>query len=501
MNDNKKLLKVINIIVIILSIFAFSLLFSVKYFENDLFFDLKTGENILKYGIDFKDHFSLVTNLSYLYHHWLYDLIIYFVNNYFGLLGIKLFFLFVFFAFGLLYFVECNKIINNKIISLIITSITMYYINIFFTTRVQSITNILFFLEIILLNKIYESTYKKYLLYLLLLCILIVNLHMPLWILSLVLFLPYLYSAIVSYIFNKKGNINKNKNHLFIETPASYKNIFLSLIIIVISGLISPYGSSIYSFFIKYLTTNGYKYFNISELQATVLIYFKYELFIIILLITGLYLKLLKISFKDFFLILGLFVFSLLSIRNGIYFLVIGMYVLIKSYIPMNLSIKKIKKINKVIVGLCAIILLLIINIYTLMSINYPNNKYKINEEYPVEMVKYIKENIDIDNIRLYNHFNFGSYLEYNDIPVFVDSRAEVYIKEFNGGYDIAKDYYNSTLIDQYENIFKKYKFNYALIFNNSNLKEYYKYNDNFKIVKEDDNFILYRIDEKMYNE
>ena len=34
-------------------------------FENDTFYSIKIGEDILKYGIDFKDHYSWINNLSY----------------------------------------------------------------------------------------------------------------------------------------------------------------------------------------------------------------------------------------------------------------------------------------------------------------------------------------------------------------------------------------------------------------------------------------------------
>ena len=30
------------------------------FIQNDVFFDIKTGENILQYGIDFQDHFSFI---------------------------------------------------------------------------------------------------------------------------------------------------------------------------------------------------------------------------------------------------------------------------------------------------------------------------------------------------------------------------------------------------------------------------------------------------------
>ena len=44
--------------------------------------------------------------------------------------------------------------------------------------------------------------------------------------------------------------------------------------------------------------------------------------------------------------------------------------------------------------------------------------------------------------MRLYNEYNYGSYLLFKDIPVFIDSRASLYTKQFNKlNYDILNDY------------------------------------------------------------
>ena len=45
--------------------------------ENDIFYTIKIGESIEKFGIDFKDHFSWISGLSYTYPHWLFDYFIY----------------------------------------------------------------------------------------------------------------------------------------------------------------------------------------------------------------------------------------------------------------------------------------------------------------------------------------------------------------------------------------------------------------------------------------
>ena len=121
-DKNKKLL--INIFSILI-ISLICLLAMNRICENDLFFDIKTGESILKYGVDFKEHFSFIPNLTYLYHHWLYDLIIYFIYKLFSYGGIFIFFLLFYILLGITVYIVNLKYSNNKFISLLVAILTV----------------------------------------------------------------------------------------------------------------------------------------------------------------------------------------------------------------------------------------------------------------------------------------------------------------------------------------------------------------------------------------
>ena len=60
-----------------ITILSMAFILTKKEFQNDTFYTIKVGEQILKTGIDMKDHFSWISNLSYTYPHWLYDVIIF----------------------------------------------------------------------------------------------------------------------------------------------------------------------------------------------------------------------------------------------------------------------------------------------------------------------------------------------------------------------------------------------------------------------------------------
>ena len=57
---------------------------------------------------------------------------------------------------------------------------------------------------------------------------------------------------------------------------------------------------------------------------------------------------------------------------------------------------------------------------------------------------KYIKNNLEYEKIRIFNSYNNGSYLMLNNIPVFIDSRLDVYCSEFNDP-DIFYDFIQAS--------------------------------------------------------
>lgn len=490
MKKNKNISKYLICISLIL---ICSLIFIEKTFENDLFFDIKTGQNILKYGIDFKDHFSFIPNLVYIYHHWLYDLIVYGIYKLFDYTGIFSLFLIVYSTFGLVVF-YINRKTANTFISLFVSIYTLCTASIGFLSRVQSLTYILFFLEIYLIEKLYKNGEKKYSIALIINSILIVNLHIPIWIFYIILYLPYITETLLYLLSQKKESL---KNLLNIEKPASSKIILITFLILLFTGLICPLKFNAYTFFTKSLFNNSYLI--ISEMNKTILYYFKAEIIIILAFIIGMYTKIIKITFRDFLLITGLFIFSLIAKRNVTYIMIIGPTIFIKNINTYyNFTNKKInnliKRINLDIVSKFTAVVL--IGLYIFICYNYlsEKNDYGITDKYPDKMVSYIKENLDYKNIKVYNDFNYGSYMELYDIPVFIDSRAEVYIKEYNGGYDIINDYANSKKYVSYKEIFDKYNFDYALVYSDSELYQCLINDKDYKLVDEEDDLIKYAL-------
>lgn len=123
------------------------------------------------------------------------------------------------------------------------------------------------------------------------------------------------------------------------------------------------------------------------------------------------------------------------------------------------------------------------------------DSKFIDSKAYPVEAAEYIKENLNLEEIRLYNEYNYGSYLLYQGIPVFIDSRADLYTPEFNGDKDkdVFTDFIRvSSLSVHYEDIFNKYNITHLILPKNTKMNLFISKDNNYNELYKDDNFVIY---------
>ena len=108
------------------------------------------------------------------------------------------------------------------------------------------------------------------------------------------------------------------------------------------------------------------------------------------------------------------------------------------------------------------------------MAIYFPKRgeEFIDSEAYPVHAAEFIIENLDLQEIRLFNEYRIGAYLIYRRIPVFIDSRADLYTEEFNGGVTIFRDYIDVTRGNaNIEEVFDYYGITHVLVGVNSRIR------------------------------
>ena len=85
-----------------------------KTLQNDTFYLIKIGEDILARGLDFKDHFTYVADLSYTYPHFLYNIFLALVYRIAGFTGVYISTIFFYIVFALSLFYILKKLATTS---------------------------------------------------------------------------------------------------------------------------------------------------------------------------------------------------------------------------------------------------------------------------------------------------------------------------------------------------------------------------------------------------
>ena len=504
---NKK--KICFEIMAIILITIFGICLAPKTLQNDTFYTIKIGEHIVQNkGIDMKDPFSWHQNLDYTYPHWLYDVMIYTIYSIGGMAGIYISTCVFSAILGIVLYKVNSKLTSNKVLSFVITILAMYLLRDYIAARAQLVTFILFALQLYAMEKLANTSKKRYGIGLILISILIANLHIAAWPFTFVLYLPYIaeyiFAIVEERIAKKYGKEVKEGTKITIKKREGTKYLIIVMIICAFTGLLTPLGTTPYTYLIK--TMQGNTTQNINEHLPMTLINCAGILSALIIFVSILTFTDVKIRLTDLFMLGGLVFLMLYSKRQS------TMFVIMCSVILNRLLYSELKKdeedIDDQLINISTKLFgsIVITGLVLILSIYFINPTLKtqyINEKsYPVEMSDFIlqyfeENNIDIKSVRLYNEYNYGSYLLYRGIPVFIDSRCDLYAPEYNGGRDIFMDFMKSSNLDVwFENIFDKYKINYVILYKNSKMNMIIQDSnlDGYELLKEDDNFIFYKL-------
>lgn len=530
--DKQRMTKFNVLAVILIIIFGASL--TPITFQNDTFYTIKIGEHIMQNGIDMQDPFSWHENLPYTYPHWLYDVITYLVYSVGGYLGVYILTIIFACILGIVMYFLNVKLVKNQVTSFIITIASMYFLRDYITARAQLVTFIMFLLTIYCIENFLETKKKRYAIGLFIIPTIIANIHLAVWPFFFILFLPYIGEYFVatlsrSYIAIKKLKLKKLKSKqseteeeklkiekiendilqleerkekikenaykMQIEKNDNVKWLIIIMLACVLTGLLTPLNGTPYTYLYDTLRGNTTQFIN-EHLPLTLIENAEFLgiilVFLIILIFTDT-----KIRLRDLFMVGGLLFLSFKTRRQ------ISMFILICSLILNRLTVSLFKKydekgleaINKGITTLVGRLITCVI-VLVFSSMMFAPKRYNTfidTSSYPVEATEYIKENLDIDNIKLYNEYNYGSYLLLNDIPVFIDSRCDLYTKEYNKQKDIFSDFINTNNIGvYYEEKMEEYGITHVILYKNSKLNMFISRDENYKQLYEDDHFCIY---------
>ena len=486
MNNKKKILMICSVIILILICISFT----IKTFQNDTFYTIKVGQSILKNGIDMKEHFSW-HNLSYTYPHWLYDIIIYLIYDKFNFSGLYVFNILCFIVVALTFYFVNLKLNKSYFLSLLFSIFATIMLANYVSARAQLFTYLLFILEVYFIERLLASSNKRYIIYLMIICLLIANLHAAVWPFYFILMLPYLFEWLICKIKNKFNIKLSDKifiNRLIISDNKNIKLLGIVFLISLFIGLLTPIGTTPYTYFIKIMQGDTMKY--IDEHKPLVLIENAFVWGYMFMLLIPLIFTKVKVKLSDICMILGLLIMSFISVRHISFLAIIGVFCLCRIISHIGQKTED-DVIDFELPAFGSFIVLVTVIITSMVVFNINSKKEYIDSNiYPTTMVDYIYDNLDVDKIKLYNEYDFGSYLIYRNLDVYIDSRSDLYTKPFNKKFDIFDECMNITT--NYGRVFKKYDITHILIYKDTDLNQILTASPNYKLVHKDGRFALF---------
>ena len=500
----------------------------------------------MKEGVDRQDPFSWHENLAYTYPHWAYDVATYLIYDAFGMTGIYITTCMLAVILGIsVYFVN-TKLVKNQIFSFLITIGVMYLLRSYIAARAQLVTFILFIWTIFLIEKFLESRKKRYSIGLIIIPFIIANVHLAVFPFYFILYLPYIaeyiiasFAEIIIYRKNsikelkrkiaklaKSGGNQEKKEALEKELKKleekvdkikvkrskelkepykirltkndNVKWLILVMIICLLTGLLTPLGTTPYTYLVK--TMQGNTTQNINEHLPMTLANNTEMICTLILFLAILIFTKVKIRLSDLFMLGGLCYLMLTSKRQLTMFVLICSVILNRFMVELLQRYTKVrveeitKKMTNVITIITITLVMLGFSYY--MAEDKFNDTYVDETSYPVQACDYILENIDLGKARFYNEYNYGSYLLYRGIPVFIDSRADLYAPEFSGKKDdIFMDFIETSNISTfYEDTFEKYNITHVITYKNSKMNMIITKtkDEKYKELYSDRSFVVY---------
>lgn len=447
-------------------------------FENDTYWLLNTGKYILSHGFPNTEPFTMHQGLDFTAQQWLTTVVFYLFYSYLGTLSLYILNIIIFIFIGMVIYKTSLKLCKNVFIAIPITVASCIILSFYMVLRPQIFSIAIFALQVYFLECYAARQRKIYLVLIPVLSVLLINFHAALWPFFFVLYIPYIVDGLK---FSRFG----------IKTQGyGIGPMIFTLVVSLAAGVINPYG---YRNMTYLLQSYGNKTIgsSISEMMSPD---FKSAdgiiIFLLLVLFVLIHIKVKGSSRPRYFLItLGTLYMGLSSLRSMPLFIVTAMPFM--AYYMRDIRIPETTQVNKKLRIICsALLVVTITGLFFLRPYDYTESMEYFR---PVKAAEYIKDNLDLKNIRLYNNFNVGGYLEFCGIKTFIDSRAEIFLKSVNKKNDIIIDFFNvSKGFKYYKDFINRYSFNCFLFEKVESLQIYVDKDPDYKKVYEDKKFAVY---------
>jgi hypothetical protein len=413
-----------------------------RMFDSDTLWHIKAGEWILSHRTyPTSDTFSwTVPGAPWTAHEWLFELALGMVSK-IHLAGIAVFSALIIIA-GLYFLWKLiNLLVDSGTTSMFFYLLALGLLSPGWSARPQLVGYTLFIISLYILYRAKERPAMLW--YLPAIILLWANSHA-----SVILGLAIIgLEAVLAFApAFETGNIK--------HVPGHKKTLVYVFVSCIAASLINPHGFNLWLFSFKLSLDPAYK--NIQEWQPSTALIDTSMIFLFITMVV------LFLAFRKNKADLSIYILSLITLlgtmtssRHFIYFVIV--WVIFLAQLAGRLEF------SKRIISVMGIIFaaIFVIKLFTMNWQGFEPRALAEKAEWPVRAVDWLEEN---DAERIFNSYNWGGYLIYREIPVFIDGRADMYHMAGTEN-DVFMDYlgfYNFKLPP--EDILQKYDVNYILL-------------------------------------
>jgi len=498
----------------------------------DTRFVMNLGQYVLEHGFPYVDPFTVHENLQLVAQQWLSGVIFWEAYKNFGLDGLLIVDGICAATLILIYWRLCLFVSGgNKILSFALSFIIGFLMASAIVPRPHILSTVLLLFEVFLMEKFTRTEDAKFLIPLPLLSIVLVNLHAAVWLMSLVVCLPFLFV--------------KNFRHI--------KFLLAAMVGIALCGLINPYGVD--------AMTYVFRSYGIDEINSSIAemhtpsahgfsgkCFYAAEAFMIFSLARF------KVPWRYIFLSGGITFMAIMHGRNLILFYLLATFPL--AYIWHNFSLEKFKLKRVPMMILCFLLItantavntvllkegfddlslslkillfatiIFILYILLLLKVEgrilHPTilprknlsllvtfiiasgifiaslntNKTKLDETYS-DAIKFLLRTERPENISLYANQGIGGLAGSFGIKYYIDSRSEVFLPANNGQKDIFKEYLDfSNGKIYYKDFFNRYDFTHIIVTSDEEAFLFSQLSDdkNFRVIYESEHVEGYEV-------
>lgn len=468
--------------------------------DADSYFLATTGRYILENGeIPKINPFVIHSDFQLIVQQWASCILNYTLYGGFGVTGMLIWSLGTLIVTEVLIYRYLGFFTENTRVKLYVVTICSLLIMGFCNVRPTSISMNILLLELIVLEKFNRGS-KRALIALPFLSLALINLHAAMWLMLFVFTLPYLVPGLNSLL-----NIREVGNRF--NTELDYRNKFKNEVLKRLQILFIDFAS----FAVGTFNPNGlngmmytlYSYGGvsddnfISEMKSAT-VFSQWGIFLVLsAVVIAIYIYKFKddLQWNRVYLALGTWILAAKNLRS-IWMLIFGtapiLVILLQCCVSNTVKIKYKPKDYKMlaIVYTIAIVAVMIVVTPGIQTRNISDSGHS-----PVLAADYLDSlpEDEKDDIVLYTGFNNGSYMEWRGYKVYLDSRAESFLKKLNGVDDIL-DEYKKVLrgTADYSEFLSKYNFTH-LVVSEPTLQIYMNcQEDTYRKVVETDKYIMY---------